>query len=327
MNMVELLKNLKDLLPIKYYKYFILLILLSLLTFKMEYFFVLISRYPLSPLVLLLFIIVYLLIRISDIRSNTVLEEKIPEEQLSLPTNIEKEILFICKENRKDDVLLLEMNNFSDKDIFDIEGVVKIFRDKSTGFRDKVAEKTFNQKQLEPKTSVQVSVLSQREFKEVYAWTSFEVELIKLRTSDSIQNYNIHYCSEKIVRSYDFILNLEKYIDKNIFFFRIPYNLAWLKENLSLMKDKISFLTSQHIFYYSLPKLDKNLTIVSKRKLSKKEKRDLRKDFIRKWFYKVVFVLLGSVSMIVLLYSMLQFMQLILVILYDIGKYLLKRYL
>ncbi len=294
----------------RFKKVFVSILLLSILVYKYEYLSKLLILYPLATVLIVLLATSLI---VSDKKSNEKYEERKLEFEspLFLETNIESGVLFTCFEEREGRFLIVKMENLSKEDIFNVKGTIKIFSDKVNGLREKIAEYDFTQKCLERKTSIRIKEFDSRTIRKLYGWTSFEVKLKRMTITNN-DVIDLSFFSYKVVRTYYFLFNFNKYVDKKIFFIETPFNLVWIKERISDFKSYLMFQMKSQVFF------------LGARELSKDEKRELVKDHIRKWFCRLLFVTVGFSITIITGVSFWQLALLFLHILNDIGKFVVQ---
>lgn len=299
----------------KAFKLFIIIGILSLAIYNIasisKVILFIINEYPFSILSMMLIISLFVLLNYSNYKSNKNIQEDSyrHNQPYKLYSNKFKGINFLLvnynsfKRYEKVDTFKL-VNNNKDLSVVNAKGKITLFSNGSETFFSKYFEENFEISDLKFNTELQIftiPILEERSL--IY----FEVELSNLLLSDNSCYNNIVLKSNWCFKNTAWILNHMDLYDYKFLFIKTKHNLKWLKQKIRLLKIYIHYKCSTNVFL-GLNPTEESIKVA-------------RKDFFRKWLYRLLFGATFLVSLILITYSFVQLIQLTFLFLQWFGKY------
>lgn len=299
------------------FKFFIIVGILSLAICNIasitKVILLIINEYSFSALAIALIISSFVLLKYSDYKSSKKIQEDLyrHSKPTKLYSNKINEIYFLLanynnpysKRDEKVDIFKM-INNNEKLTVVNAKGKITLFSNGTETFLSKYFEENFEIGDLKSETELPILNIP---ILEVHSLIYFEVELSNLLLSDNSCYNNIALKSNFCYKNTAWILDHMDLYDNNFLFIKTNHNLKWLKRKVHLLKMYIYHKCSTNVFLGLNPTKESIMLA--------------RKDFFKKWLYKLLFGIIFLVSLVLIIYSFVQLVQLIFLFLQWFGKY------
>lgn len=318
---MEFINLIKELTGKKIFKGILLLIAFSLIVYHFSLIkngmIFIVGEYPLSILGAVLIAALILLMKYSDNQSNRLVKESLDRhyKPFKISTNAVNNVYFTLVDNDKIEnnyyITVQIVNNNELSAINKITGTISVYSRDPEVSAKRVLYKSFSVQNLKSRTSYRIDAFPVS--RDLFNWSYFEIEIIDLSFKDETSFKDIKLQSKRIIKNTAWILNHLSLYDYKLGFIPTKYNLKWLKDKIRSIKNFIYFLCSRNVYYFSYPDDPQQQKSIIQ---------SLRKDFIRKWFFRLLFGTMIIISCFIIGISIIQLLNLIIVFLQKLGEFI-----
>jgi|GEM_PF-5879412 len=272
-----------------------------------------IKEYPLALFFIAICIMFNYLFKKSDKLSNEEMEEYYTQR-----TEYKKDyhsksyvgISFVASERGKTGSreIVLRVNNESLAPLEYINGNMNLYKRDPEYKCCKIGEIPFEYGKLKGNTRGAITKIELTD--DIRFWDEFDIHIKNMKHDEKEEEVDIDLSGCRFIRNHGWIFRYYDMYDNRVLGIRTKYNLCWLKNELKKIGIFIRFHCRQQVYFFGVP--------------SKEKMRELRKEQRRKWFIRLLVVLLGVGVSGLIIVSFLQFFKFSFFSLYEIGTYITK---